>query len=164
MNNPWEEIKLDDYENHMKLDSVKQLETLNDIMKEQFETFSVKTAMVFGVAGGNGLEHVSGDKYNKVFGVDINQDYLDVVSERYKNLSQVLECLKIDLINESEKLPEAQLVIANLLIEYIGYEVFKKAILKGVYLLAGDITDDGKLNSADLLRMKQHLLGIRSIE
>lgn len=130
MNNPWEEIKLDDYENHMKLDSVKQLKTLNDIMKEQFETFSVKTAMVFGVAGGNGLEHVSGDKYNKVFGVDINQDYLDVVSERYKNLSQVLECLKIDLINESEKLPEAQLVIANLLIEYIGYEVFKKAILR----------------------------------
>lgn len=130
MNNPWEEIKLDDYENHMKLDSVKQLETLNYIMKEQFETYSVKTAMVFGVAGGNGLEHVSSDKYNKVFGVDINQDYLDVVSERYKNLSQVLECLKIDLINESEKLPEAQLVIANLLIEYIGYEVFKKAILR----------------------------------
>ena len=30
MNNPWEEISLDDYENHMSLDSVKQLQTMNE--------------------------------------------------------------------------------------------------------------------------------------
>lgn len=36
MANPWEEIKLDDYENHMSLDSVKQLQTMNMIMKSQF--------------------------------------------------------------------------------------------------------------------------------
>ena len=35
MNNPWEDIKLDDYEKHMSLDSVKQLQTMNAIMKEQ---------------------------------------------------------------------------------------------------------------------------------
>ena len=35
MNNPWEDIKLDDYENHMSLDSVKQLQTMDAIMKEQ---------------------------------------------------------------------------------------------------------------------------------
>ena len=37
MNNPWEEIKLDDYEKHMSLDSVKQLQTINKMMKEQFD-------------------------------------------------------------------------------------------------------------------------------
>ena len=35
MSNPWEEISLDDYENHMSLDSVRQLQMLNKLMKEQ---------------------------------------------------------------------------------------------------------------------------------
>ena len=130
MNNPWEDISLDDYEKHMSLNSVKQLQVMNAIMKDQFEAYPVKTAMVLGIAGGNGLEHVSTEKYDKVYGVDINKDYLNVVSERYKNLSGVLECLQIDLINDHEKLPGAQLVIANLLVEYIGYEAFQKAILQ----------------------------------
>lgn len=29
--NPWEEINLDDYEKHMSLDSVKQLQAMNEI-------------------------------------------------------------------------------------------------------------------------------------
>ena len=67
MNNPWEDIKLDDYENHMSMDSVKQLQTMNAIMKEQFEDYPVDTAMVLGIAGGNGLEHVRTEKYCKVY-------------------------------------------------------------------------------------------------
>ena len=30
MNNPWEEISLDDYEKHMSLDSVRQLQAMNN--------------------------------------------------------------------------------------------------------------------------------------
>ena len=130
MINPWEEINLDDYEKHMSLDSVRQLQTMNSIMKKQFEDYPVDTATILGIAGGNGLEHVRTEKYSKVYGVDINKDYLKAVSERYRNLSGILECLQIDLINEKEKLPEAQLVIANLLIEYIGYQAFRVAILR----------------------------------
>ena len=37
--NPWEEISLSDYENHMSLDNVKQLQAMNSIMKEQFEAY-----------------------------------------------------------------------------------------------------------------------------
>ena len=128
--NPWNEIKLDDYENHMSLDSVNQLQTMNAMMKEQFEAYPVETSMVLGVAGGNGLEHVSKDKYKTVYGVDINEEYLCEVDKRYSQLQGVLKCLKIDLINEADKLPEAQLVIANLLIEYIGYPAFQKAVQK----------------------------------
>ena len=130
MNNPWEDISLSDYENHMSLDSVKQLQAMNSIMKEQFGAYPVDTAMVLGVAGGNGLEHVSGDKYKTVNGVDINADYLKAVEARYGALEGVLECIKADIINECDKLPEAQLVIANLLIEYIGYEAFMKAMMR----------------------------------
>ena len=128
MNNPWEDIRLDDYENHMKLDSVMQLQTMNSMMKEQFEAYPVTIAMVLGVAGGNGLEHVSRDKYQTIYGIDINEDYLNAVRERYGSLSDVLKCLRIDLINEADRLPNAGLVIANLLIEYIGYDAFKTAI------------------------------------
>lgn len=130
MNNPWEDISLSDYENHMSLDSVKQLQAMNSIMKKQFGAYPVDTAMVLGVAGGNGLEHVSGDKYKTVYGVDINADYLKAVEARYGALEGVLECIKTDIINECDKLPEAQLVIANLLIEYTGYEAFMKAMMR----------------------------------
>ena len=130
MSNPWEEISLDDYEKHMGLDSVRQLQTMNTIMKKQFTAYPASTATVLGIAGGNGLEHISPDRYRKVYGVDINADYLRAVTQRYTELSGVLECLQIDLINEAEKLPQAQLLIANLLIEYIGYEAFQQAVLQ----------------------------------
>ena len=130
MSNPWEEISLNDYENHMSLDSVKQLQIMNSIMKEQFEAYPVSTAMVLGVAGGNGLEHIRQDKYRTVYGVDINEEYLRIVSKRYAYLSDVLKCLKIDLINDADQLPEAQLLIANLLIEYIGYDAFQRVVCK----------------------------------
>ena len=130
MNNPWEDISLSDYENHMSLDSVKQLQAMNSIMQDQFGDYPVDTAMVLGIAGGNGLEHVSKEKYKTVYGVDINADYLKAVEARYSGLEGVLKCIKADIINECDKLPEAQLVIANLLIEYIGYEAFMKAMMR----------------------------------
>lgn len=128
--NPWNEIKLDDYENHMSLDSVNQLQTMNAIMKEQFEAYPVETSMVLGVAGGNCLEHVRKDKYKTVYGVDINEDYLRATEERYPDLQGILKCIPVDLVDEAEKLPEADLLIANLLIEYIGYEAFQKTVSK----------------------------------
>ena len=130
MNNPWEDISLSDYENHMSLGSVMQLQTLNSFMKDQFEAFHVDTAIVLGVAGGNGLEHIDTDKYKTVYGIDINEDYLKEVYKRHKDKEKVLRCLQLDLINESDRLPHADLVIANLLVEYIGYESFRNALEK----------------------------------
>lgn len=128
--NPWEEISLSDYENHMSLDSVKQLQAMNVMMKKQFEAYPVDTAMVFGIAGGNGLEHVNQEKYKKVYGIDINEEYLAAVKERYSDMKDILECRRVDLLGSIEALPKAELVIANLFIEYVGYEAFTRAILK----------------------------------
>ena len=126
--NPWETISLDDYEKHMSLDSVQQLQKMNTVMKDQFEAYPVNTAMILGVAGGNGLEHVRIEKYHIVYGVDINEDYLRAVSERYKDLGDVLQCLRVDLSTDFAALPKAEIVIANLLIEYIGYSAFQNII------------------------------------
>jgi len=128
MKNPWEEISLSDYENHMSLDSVMQLQAMNGMMKGQFDAYPVSSVMILGVAGGSGLEHVQKEKFKKVYGVDVNPAYLKEAVHRYPDLDGVLECLHIDLINEADKLPKADMVIANLLVEYIGYECFQKAI------------------------------------
>lgn len=128
MSNPWKEIPLDEYESHMKLDSVKQLQAMNEMMKGQFYAYPVSNIMIFGIAGGNGLEHIKNDKFEKIYGVDINSSYLEEVICRYPDLDGVLECICIDLIKEADKLPKADMVIADLIIEYIGYECFQKAI------------------------------------
>ena len=89
-----------------------------------------------GLSGSNGLEHVDTEKLNKVYGVDINQEYLTISKKRYENLSDTLDCLCVDLVSEAEKLPQVDMLIANLLIEYIGYECFKKVVTvtKPVYV------------------------------
>ena len=128
MTNPWEEISLSDYENNMKLDSVMQLQNLNQMMKDQFSAYPVSSVMVLGIAGGNGLEHIDNNKFEKVYGVDINREYLAAVTRRYSDISNILECIQLNLIEEADKLPKAELLIANLLIEYIGYDCFQKAV------------------------------------
>ena len=130
MNHPWEGIRLDDYEQHMALSSVGQLQALNRLMKDQFNARPVRTAMVLGVAGGNGLEHIRKDQYDTVWGVDINEAYLQAAAERYPELRGILRCLCLDLAKEPEKLPRSELVIADLLVEYIGYEAFQKVLLQ----------------------------------
>ena len=128
MKNPWEEIELDVYERHMSLDSVAQLQALNRLMREQLEAYPVRTAMILGVAGGNGLEHVCREKYETVYGVDLNQAYLQAAAQRHPALEGVLRLLHLDLTKDAAQLPQAELVIANLLIEYIGYAAFQAVI------------------------------------
>lgn len=127
MKNPWEEISLDDYESHMSLDSVYQLQTMNAIMKAQFEDYQTETAMILGIAGGNGLEHIRTEKYKAVYGIDINEGYLEKIRQRYPMPGNVLRLMCLDLTSEADRLPKAELVIANLLVEYIGYQAFVEA-------------------------------------
>ena len=128
MKNPWEEIRLDTYEAHMSLDSVRQLQALNALMRDQLEAYPVRTAMILGVAGGNGLEHVRREKYDAVYGVDLNREYLHAAAARFPELDGVLRLLELDLTREAEKLPRAEFVIADLLVEYIGYEAFQRVL------------------------------------
>ncbi len=128
MANPWEEISLSDYENHMKLGSVMQLQNMNQMMKDQFNAYPVSSVVILGIAGGNGLEHIDKNKFKKIYGIDINKEYLKAVKERYSDISDILECIQLDLIEEANILPRAELLVANLLIEYIGYDSFQKAV------------------------------------
>lgn len=167
--NPWEGIPLSDYENHMKLDSVQQLQAMNRMMKRQFALSGSGTAMILGIAGGNGLEHALHSGLGKVYGVDINSDYLQQCKKRYPQLGERLECICADLTDSEAVLPHADLVIANLLIEYIGYECFIKAVSKihprqvscviQINMEAGFVSDSPYLHVFDGLESVHHQMG-----
>lgn len=174
MKKPWEEIQLTDYESHMKLDSVMQLQTLNEMMKDQFNSYPVSSIMILGIAGGNGLEHIQKEKFKKVYGIDINSSYLQAAIQRYPDLNGLLECLCIDLIDETNKLPKADMIIANLLIEYIGYECFQKTVSKVdpkyvsciIQINIGDnwVSDSSYLHVFDRLDQVHHQLEAHALE
>lgn len=128
MSNPWEEISIGDYENHMSLESVYQLQVLNKIMGEQFEAYDIDTVMILGIVGGNGLEHIRREKISRVYGVDVNRDYLALCRERYAALGDTFESICADLLDDNLHLPHADLIIANLLVEYIGYYCFTRVV------------------------------------
>lgn len=113
----------------MCLPAVRQLQTMNALMKHQLAAYPAVTAMIFGIAGGNGLEYVDRRKYKKVYAIDINADYLAATARRYAMLDGCLECRRLDLCSEADQLPRAELVIANLVIEYIGYAAFQRAVV-----------------------------------
>lgn len=174
MKNPWEEIPLDDYENHMRLGSVMQLQAMNELMKGQFSAFPVRSVMILGVAGGNGLEHIRRDQFEKVYGVDINSAYLEAARRRHPDLDGLLECLQIDLTSEAEALPRAGLVIANLLVEYIGYECFQRVLrhVKPEYVSCviqintgeGWVSDSPYLHAFDGLDRVHHQMEPQALE
>lgn len=128
MKNPWEEIPLHDYESHMSLESVMQLQALNRIMHDQIYRYPASTILILGIAGGNGLNHINPQTITKVYGLDINSDYLLECISRYPGLQSIFIPIHSDLRQDDISLPNADIVIANLFIEYIGYEYFKKAI------------------------------------
>lgn len=130
MGHPWNEIDLNEYEQHMRLNSVFQLQAMNAMMREQLSAHSVESVMILGVAGGNGLEHIDRRATQCVYGVDINENYLDVCNMRYPALQGVLHTLCVDLTQDATRLPHAELLIANLLLEYTGYQSFQAAVMQ----------------------------------
>lgn len=126
--NPWEMIDLSDYENHMRLETVQQLQAMNAMMADQFYRYPISTIMILGIAGGNGLDHIDLERIKRVYGVDINSAYLKACTERYSYLAQVFVPILCDLQSGHAELPPADLIVANLLIEYIGYANFQKTV------------------------------------
>ncbi len=124
MANPWERIDLNKYETHMQSENVYQLQTLSDITKQQLNDYPNTNVVILGVTGGNGLEHIDTGRTKKVYGIDINREYLDVCKRRYKQLDSVLELICCDLSDTDVVLPFSNILICNLIVEYLGINQF----------------------------------------
>lgn len=122
MSHPWQEMPLAVYEEHMS--QVAQLQLLNQIMKNQWQAYpQAESAVVLGVAGGNGLEYCGSLK--TVYGVDINPDYLQECRRRFDpDMGPRLKLVQMDLSAEEAEWPKADLLLADLLIEYVGIKHF----------------------------------------
>lgn len=130
MSNPWKTIKFSDYEGHMNLESVKQLPVLRQILKSQISSYSIESALILGIAGGAGLEFIEEGQLNKLYGVDINEEFIGECKARYGYLAPMLELINCDLMDRNCQLPQADMVICNLVAEYIGYDSLMSAIEK----------------------------------
>ncbi len=119
---PWQQVPLAVYEGHMRLRSVGQLQALDELYLERLSAYPSETVAFWGIAGGNGLSHIRPGQYRAVYGVDINEAYLAACRERFIALKELV-LLALDL-SKPVTLPSADLVFADLLIEYIGIDAF----------------------------------------
>lgn len=119
MNNPWKQIPFEDYERHMSDPSVGQTAMLDKIMKQQYDSCTATTVIIFGIATGNGLRHVDPQRTKEVIGIDINAEYLAECKKRYDHGAFHLRLIEADVDYAPLTLPPADLIIANLFLEYV---------------------------------------------
>jgi hypothetical protein len=121
---PWRGIGLDVYEQHMSDTRVGQLQRLHDITAEQLAAYPSRVVGVLGVAGGNGLDLIDPEATDAVYGYDINADYLAACEARYRDgLGHRLHLVETS-IHRSLTIERVDLLIANLIIEYVGADEF----------------------------------------
>jgi hypothetical protein len=118
MCNPWLNIPLCDYEEHMRSPNVAQLEVLADLFETSLTICRPESVAILGIAGGNGLERVDRRSIRRILGVDIHPGYLESVREHYPELPLKLVCM--DLQRETLDEPPVQLVHAALVFEHAG--------------------------------------------
>ncbi len=120
--NPWLHIPLEDYERHMSHDLVRQSALLNKLTKKYLDAIGPESVIFLGIAGGNGLEHIDKHITQRVFGIDINQDYLDTASNRYKQTIPSLQLVNLDITQHSDSICKADFIWAALVLEYTGVD------------------------------------------
>jgi len=122
--NPWPGITAEDYERHMSHPAVRQQQAVNAIFRSQNETYLPEKLLCIGIGTGNGLEHVSKETTKIVYGIDINNGFLKTCSSRYAKRIGSLRTRCLDIHHEYFNEDTVDLVIANLVLEFIDIERF----------------------------------------
>jgi hypothetical protein len=146
--NPWLNIPLEEYERHMSHELVGQSTLLNSLTKKYLEIIKPNCAIFLGIAGGNGLEHIDTFFTKSVIGIDINQDYLDTASKRYNDSIASLQLINLDIVQNTERIFEADFIWAALIAEYTGIdkvlEFTKNNISAGGHLILSIQSNNNK--------------------
>jgi hypothetical protein len=121
---PWRGIDLEVYERHMSDAQVGQLQRLREITSEQLAAYPARAVGVLGIAGGNGLELIDPQSVDAVYGYDINPDYLEACEGRYRSVFGDRLHLVEATIDRALTIERVDLLIANLVVEYVGGEEF----------------------------------------
>ena len=149
--NVWKTIPLEDYELHMQHETVGQLQVLSNLTKEYLEKLSPEIVMFLGVAGGTGLEPIDNKVTSRVFGIDINQNYLDETRKRFRHQIPNLNLVNINIATRTtEQITQANLIWAALIFEYVEtdtcFEFINSNIRENGYLVV-TIQENNGVNS-----------------
>lgn len=123
---PWEDLPLPVYEAYASARGLEQ--ALSSILAEQMRDLPAKSVCLLGVAGGNGLAFAATLPYAQILGVDVSEAYLAACRARFPQLGDRLSLLRLDLRDPGTRLPHAELVLADLLLEYTGLAAFVRQI------------------------------------
>lgn len=121
MFSPWENLDLELYQNYTK--DINQYQKLNQIMKNQFRAYNFKSIGIWGAGDGNGLEYLSCKRFKNIYAIDINEEFLKACELKNINL-KCLHTKKIDLSNTFVDLPHVNMLVADLVIEFLGVDTF----------------------------------------
>jgi hypothetical protein len=87
-------------------------------------TYPSRSIGILGIAGGNGLDLIDPATTDAVFGYDINGQYLQACADRHKaTLGPRLHLVQAS-IDRALDIAPVGLLIANLIVEYVGIEEF----------------------------------------
>ena len=117
--NPWLSIPWEDYEGHMASPEVRQAQFLNDIFKSVLQMYEPQSIAVLGCSAGNGFENIDPSVTQKVIGVDINPDYLEVLQDRYGSSLPDLKLICTDLAELELEAGSCDLIFCGLIFEYV---------------------------------------------
>ncbi|WP_421939517.1 class I SAM-dependent methyltransferase [Pedobacter sp.] len=137
--NAWNLVPLDDYELHMQHNEVAQSQLLNKLTSKYLQKHRPEHLLFLGISGGNGLEHIDLNKVKTVYGIDINQSYLDMTKKRFGEKIKQLALVNADISTSNESFLKADFVWAALIFEYIdiqrGFEFIANNIAQSVKLI-----------------------------
>ena len=108
----------------MSDEQVGQLQVLHDITGEQLAEHPSRSIGVLGIAGGNGLDLIDSQTTDAVYGYDVNPHYLAACEARYRDSFGDRLHLIEARIERALRIEPVDLLIANLIIEYVGAEEF----------------------------------------
>jgi len=100
--NAWNEIPLEDYERHMKHNEVAQSQLLNSLTSKYLQKYTPQNPLFLGISGGNGLEHIDLNKTKTVYGIDVNQSYLEETKKRFGERIEKLVLINADISTSNE--------------------------------------------------------------
>ncbi len=126
--NPWLKIPAADYENHMVHPGVGQSIFLEQIFKKALHEYDAATIALLGAATGNGLEHLDTRKTKKLTAVEINEEYLHILAQRFSDRIAGLSLVRADLEKCDLENEYYSLIFAGLIFEYVDPEILLQKI------------------------------------
>ncbi len=102
MSNQWLDIKLDEYEKHMSMPSIRQSQYLLEYFCKVIEVYKSKPESValIGCSGGNGLQIINLEDVERIVCVDINENFFEVEENRYSNFFKETEFIRSGITSQ----------------------------------------------------------------